>query len=240
MKFRMLMVFLFSAHFINAQKDSLHKVILDSLRKEFQKDSAHTYRPKKFRALLAYDSRNSFISRAPVNLYGVQLGISYMDKHTVGIGGYRITQNSSQQIRKRDVSNRMQNEQLIINYGTLFYQYAIIDKRFFEFDIPFEVGFGKANIIEKDANTDLLISNRNVHIFPLGLGLQFIVKPIKWVGISFMGGYRYVQDNEDRLNFNGWYYSVGIWLEFRQIVRDTKFYGFQRRHYRKKVALYQK
>jgi len=53
------------------------------------------------------------------------------------------------------------------------------------------------------------------------------------VGITFLIGYRYVRDNETRLNFNGMYYSVGVWLDFRQALRDTRFYGFQRPKYRR-------
>ena len=230
-----LFIFFLYFNFLAAQNDSLRKWQLDSLRLKFQKDSAHTYRPKKFRPMIGYDSRNSFIRDAPVNFLGLQLGLSYKDKHTFGFGAYKITQNSSRPTRRRD-ANKTVIQHLTLNYITTFYQYTLIDKRFFEIDLPLEFGLGKATIRINDDLTGLQISNRSTIIFPVGLGLQGIVKPVRWVGLTLMGGYRYVGENQKNLNFNGWYYSVGVWLEFRRIVRDVKFYGFQRKKYRRERA----
>ncbi len=232
---RFILILLLSVFYysLNAQHLDTENHGMDSLRKKFQKDSSHTYRPKNFRLIVAYDSRNSFIKNEPVNFYGMQLGVSYKDKHTVGFGGYRITQSSSRAIRRRDLNSRQINEKLTLNYGTVFYQYMLLDKRFFEIDLPVEFGFGKANVLMQDALSGELIANRDLTIFPLGAGLQAIFKPIKWVGVTFLTGYRFVQENERGLNFNGMYYSIGVWLDFRQVLRDTKFYGFQRPKYRK-------
>jgi hypothetical protein len=111
----------------------------------------------------------------------------------------------------------------------------LLNKKYLELDLPVETGYGKAMILETDAAKGELISNRSFQIFPIGVGLQAIVKPIKWVGITFLAGYRFVPVNDRRINFNGMYYSIGLWLDFRQVIRDIKFYGFQKPKFRKGV-----
>jgi hypothetical protein len=59
----------------------------------------------------------------------------------------------------------------------------------------------------------------------MGAGLQLVLKPFRWIGFCAAGGYRYVADKNVKTNFNGLYYSYGLWLDVRQIYRDIKFYG---------------
>ena len=75
----------------------------------------------------------------------------------------------------------------------------------------------------------LVIVNFNAPILPLGAGMQFVFKPLRWLGVFVAGGYRYVAKINFNLNFNGAYYSYGAWIDIRQIYRDIKYYGFQKR-----------
>jgi hypothetical protein len=220
----------------NAQVTSNKQARIDSLKKKFSQDSAHIFRFKKFRPLFTIDNRNSFIREAPVNFRGIQLGLSYKDKHTVGLGAYKITQTSQRQVRSKDNGNRIVNQYLTLNYLTAFYQYTIIDKRYFELDLPIEIGLGNANIRFVDSLSQHELRRETLPIIPVGTGLQAIVKPFKWVGVSVLGGYRYVNEKGRNLNFNGWYYSFGLWLDVRQTYRDIKFYGFTRKKFRRQLA----
>ncbi|MEI6020950.1 MAG: hypothetical protein WCR21_07460, partial [Bacteroidota bacterium] len=170
MRLIVILLLIVSYNSIIAQQQGNIEKSKDSLRKKFEKDSSHTYRPKNFRVIAAYDSRNSFIKKQPVNFIGIQLGLSYKDTHTFGFGAYKITQSSSRALRKRDLNSRVINERLTLNYGTVFYQYALLDKHYFEIDVPIEFGFGKANILEHDASSNELISNNTINIFPFGAG----------------------------------------------------------------------
>lgn len=216
-----------------SKKDSIRK---DSIRQKFVADSAHLYRPKKFRPVFNYDNRNSVIQNAPVNFVGFQLGISYKDKHTFGIGGYKITQKSQRPLRTRDADNRVLEQYLTLNYLTLFYQNTLLDKKYIELDFPIELGPGRANLKLIDSAEHVKIKEINRNIITFGSGVQLVVKPVKWVGMSVMGGYRLVSDADRRLNFNGWYYAFGIWLDIRQIYRDTKYYSYLRPRYRRQMA----
>jgi len=108
----------------------------------------------------------------------------------------------------------------------------MIDKRFFEIDLPFEIGYGKYRLKSEDIATQQVYRNASESIVPLGAGVQLVLKPVRWIGFSTTGGYRYVNVKNPGLNFNGMYYSFGLWLDVRQVYRDLKYYGFIKRKYK--------
>jgi hypothetical protein len=229
----LLIFILFLAGKLHCQHSADKAGKIDSLNKKLKADSLHTYRFKKFRPFLAIDNRASFIRDNPVNFKGLQLGIILYENHTMGFGFYNINQNSKKQVRTID-NSRTINQYLTLNYTTTFYSYAFIEKKYFEINLPVEIGFGRYRIQVEDSATGKMISDKSAGIVPIGAGVELVIKPIRWIGISSMGGYRYVRENS-RINFNGWYYSIGLWIDIRQIYRDIKFYGFQKKKHKRAV-----
>ena len=217
-----------------AQVDTLKKHKIDSLTKKLTKDSLHTFRFKKYRPFGNIDNRNSFIRDKPVNFTGFQLGVIYKEYHTFGLGFYKMTEQSQKPRAAKD-GNHTITESLTLNYSTFFYQYVLVDKRFYEIDLPFEIGLGRYNLRYQDSLTKQVYKDFTAPIVPLGAGMQFIFKPVRWIGVSVTGGYRYVAKKNVNINFNGFYYSYGVWVDLRQIYRDIKYYGFQKKHYRREV-----
>lgn len=214
----------------------------DSLKLKFQKDSAHTYRFKKIRPWLAIDQRNSWIrntkgqKKVPVTINGLQAGVIIKEKHTLGLGLYTMNGTSQKPVKINDANNKITYQELLLKYFTITYEYKIVDTRFFELDVPMEVGLGNYIYNLKDETQTQLLWREQGPIKLTGGGVQIILKPFKWIGISGMAGFRVVGFNQrTNLNFNGAYYSYGVWIDLRQIYRDVKFYGFIRPKYRKKV-----
>lgn len=222
----------------SAQSDTIAKTAkqfkIDSLSKKFKKDSSHLYRFQKVRPYLAIDNRNSFIKDVPVNVKGIQFGVILHERHTVAIGFYGINASAS-----KNVKTKIGDEDVLIttklNYMTLFYQFALIDKRYYEIDIPFEFGLGGFDIKATSQKDGRVLRDTKGGIIPFGTGLTFVFKPFKQIGISSTFGYRFVAQKYANLNFNGAYYSIGIWVDLRQCYRDTRFYGFMRPKYKKRV-----
>ena len=234
---RFLLIFLFSflsAGISIAQSDSLKKRKIDSLTVKFKKDSLHTFRFKTIRPFANYDNRNSFIRDKPVNFKGIQLGVMLNERHVFGLGYYTMTDESQRPLRTQEQAVAY-NRYLNLSYYTLFYQFVLMDKRFLEIDLPFEIGAGKYTSKLQNPLTNEFSRINSKAIFPMGAAFQVVLKPVRWVGFSFMGGYRYVYDENVNLNFNGLYYSFGLWVDIRQIYRDIKFYGFVKKNYKKKV-----
>jgi hypothetical protein len=227
------LLFLFSTY---GQVAKSYEASMDSLKKKFLQDSIHNYRFKKWRPYLSYDQRNSFIKKLPVSYRGVQVGCIYRDAQILGLGAYEIIQKAKNGITTTDNQNNTIGLNIYLKYSTLFYQYRLVNKRYYEVDIPLELGAGTSYIRLQNPN-GLLINNLNKPIFPIGGGLQLILRPTKWFGVSIMGGYRYVGETYKDLNFNGSYYSIGVWVDVRQVYRDIYFYGFIKRKYKKSMAL---
>jgi hypothetical protein len=210
---------------------------IDSLTAKLKTDSTHIYRFQKYRPYINFDQRNSFINNAPINVNGAQLGVLINEKHVVGFGGYIITANSKQKIRTKTDKNIPANRVLNMDYGTFFYQYVALDKRFFEIDLQAELGGGVYDYKYYDVNTNKQIADRSAKIIVGGLGPLLAFKPFKWIGIIGMVGYRFTFERNTNLNFNAVYYSYGVWLDVRQIIRDYNYYLVKKRKYRKEIML---
>lgn len=229
MKFLILILLtFFSFSFYFCQIDSLKQIKIDSLKLILEKDSIHTYRFKKLRPYIDIDRRNSFSNKNPNDLSGLQLGVIVNEYHTFGFGLYTISKYAK---NFNPINSIYKVNQF--GYANVFYEYFLLNKKYFEIKLPFEIGIGGFKAQLKDSVA--FIQKTSSIIFPVGAAFKFIVKPIKWAGISSMIGYRYIYKKETFLNYDGLYYSIGIWLDFRQIYRDIKYYKIQKRNYRKQI-----
>ncbi len=237
-----LLPLIFNITFLFSQNASKTNSI-DSLKLKFAKDSAHLFRFQNARPFLGIDNRNSWIKNengtknVPINVNGLQFGIIIKERHTVGLCAYSITNSSKKPQKLSDRNQKISYQNLKLGYLTLYYQYAIIDRRFFELDVPLEVGLGKYNYYLSDSAQNILPKTAETGQMRLtGGGVNIVLKPFKWIGISGMVGYRFVAMNKNsHLNLNGLYYSYGVWVDLRQIYRDTRFYLIKRPKYRKQL-----
>ncbi len=236
-----LIIIIFFVFSLNAvsQNDSTHKkdkyYLIDSLTKKFKKDSTHLYRFLKVRPYLELDNRNTIIRDFRVNVRGFLAGLILVEKHAIGVGYYRINHKSSDRNIKTIINNEEAFVTTRINYFTLFYYYILVDKKYFQINLPIEGGFGSYDINAFSKTTNELVQQNKGKLFLVGSGITLILKPIKHIGLSSKIGYRLVSDKTSNLNFNGLYYSLGVWLNIKQISRDTRFYGFMRPKYRKRL-----
>ena len=240
---RQLTVIFFSLFFTTlcyAQKSiKQHKV--DSLILKLKKDSTRIYRPKKVRPFFSLDNRNSFIKDAPVNVQGLQAGIIFKDRHTFGFGLYSIRASAHQNVVKRsDPTTTIDaTRTLSLNYLTAFYQYAILDYRYFELDIPVEIGLGGYEIKVVALNAlpgkPPLVDKKGGTLIMSG-GVGITIKPLRWIGITGSAGYRNALDKDKNVNFSGFYYSYGIWVDLGRTQRDIRYYLMKRKKCRRQIA----
>jgi hypothetical protein len=217
-----------------AQTDSLKQHKLDSLAAKLRADSAHTYRDKKVRPYFSIDNRNSFIDGRKAQFNGIQLGVILFEEHTVGLGLYGITQKSKSKYAVLD-DTIAADKSVSLNYFTLFYEFGFFERKHFEISMPLELGLGGYDIKWENARTGRLYMERRGGIILTGIGVQPAWRPIPWVELSFLLGYRAVLDNATSEHFNGFYYNFGLSVDFRQIYRDIKYRGFIRKKYRREV-----
>ena len=202
------------------------KVLEDSLRATLTKDSAHIYRFRKVLPMAAIDQRNSYIDKTPVNINGFQLGVTLFEKHNLGLGIYSII-GTTHHTKSIGDKNQTVNRNLNLSYMTIFYYYPIVDRKYWEFGFPVEAGVGSYNVSLTDS-TGKYVNNsgkpKSAAMFVFGTGLSLTVKPIRWLGLNGMAGFRKTSDNSPNLNFSGFFYCYGVVIYVHQITMDYKFY----------------
>lgn len=209
---------------------------IDSLANKLHKDSLHIFRFQKFRPYANIDTRNSFIRNKPINVFGAQLGTQINDKHVLGLGFYKTsTQVHDFTITTKDDKKIDTQRELALSYFTAFYQYVLIDKRYFEVDIPVEIGYGQYQLQLYNQQTGDRFSNKKAGMLLCGAGPMITLKPLRWIGVSGMAGYRLTYERNPNINLNGLYFSYGLWLDIRQIIRDTRYYMIKKPKYKKQI-----
>jgi len=211
-----------------AQLDTVRERLIDSLTAKLKADSIHTFRPKNFRFYAHIDNRSSFVK--PSNFNGYQLGLKLYETHIFGLGFYRLN-------RAEDVSLAITNGYQLrsLNYNTIFYQKILRKERYYEVDFLLELGLGvyRARIsdtIRADYNRQIMAG-----FIPMSSSIKFIAKPKRWFGISVALGYAKFLEKQNLLDFDGFYFPIGLWLDLRQVYREIKYYGFQKKRYRREV-----
>jgi len=222
-----------------ALAQSVKQVKLDSLRDKFSADSAKLYRTKKWNLMAALDNRSSFVrtsQKLSVNVGGVQGGLVYKNKHTMGLGFYSITGSQSGEVVSDDQKQKI-NLNLAMSYATVFYEYNFLNTKRWEISVPAEIGGGSYRQTATDTGGIKVagFDTTSKSILLLGTGVKVSFRIFKWLGLGAMGGFRVVGGNEPKkINLNGFVYSYGIEIYFGRLYKMAKF-GLKRRKYRNNV-----
>ncbi len=210
------------------------KVKKDSLRNQLSKDSTFIFRPTFAKPYLRVENQNSFISREQVNLLGFLVGATFVEKHTFALGYYFLDTREKKPISLITNSNGSTNNYVDLNYYLLVYQYVLFNKRYVQLNVPIGLGYGLYDVSVRDS-LDQYIGSEKGRILPFLTGVQLILKPVRWAGISGTGGYRFLSDKKNTdLSFKGWYYSFGLWVDARQVIRNVKYY-FKKKNYKEEL-----
>ncbi len=205
------------------------QIQLDSLKKNLEKDSAKIFGPKEFRSFFRYSERNSIANPHPVNFFGPQMGVVVNEYHIFGAGIYLSSPHTRKFYEFKDGGKNV-TEGIDMRYATLFYEYILLQNRFYELHLPFEIGYGYYHAAYKDS-ADFIYRSVNDHLLIASAGVLGIIKPLRWVGFTGSLGYR-------RSNYsvvNGFYYSIGVWLGIRNLTGDLNYHYVRKKRYHKAV-----
>lgn len=215
---------------LHAQK----KEIIDSLRSQLREDSARIYRPKKVLPLLSLDQRNTFLETSasvntPVNLQGIRVGVTLQQVSRTGIGIYRI-QDSRARIKR--LNGQPVDVEFRFNYLMGFYEYYFIHSKYWNLGMPLEIGVGRYEA------KDTAVNKKGI-LYPMGVGIDLQFKPTRWVGLSTMGGYRFVGNNNNPVKLNNWFYTLTLTVNLKNVYDDGR-YWLKKRRFSKELAKVQK
>ncbi len=131
----------------------------------------------------------------------------------------------------RTSGNEQHRQQLYL--GTVYYEPYLIRRNLWESSVVFEAGYGRSVNLLEDPNTKIIASKENKAFIPAGVGLSLNLKmpplfgfrPIRWLGINAMTGYRKVlfQDG-DTLDYDGVYWSISGAIFLDRVLEDLHYW----------------
>lgn len=212
--------------------DSIYKARKD----KYIADSIKICKPEIFRPQLGFDNRKSFIRNSPIDIDGYFAGILYKRHYRFTLGYYQVE--NQIKANKRILNQQVVNiRDLELHYVTFNFEWLIFNKRYFKLGLPTDLGFGFSNVSIYDENKTKLIYHSSGNFAPMSLGIDLTIKPIRWIGISGLIGYRKILRNtEKNIDFDGLFYSYGLTLDIKGIIKDFRLHRLKKQ-YKKSLGL---
>lgn len=177
-----------------------------------------------------FDQRFSIIRDKQVSIWGQRIGILINEKFKVGVGGYFLNDRlKSVKVYQDGTPESYLNRNL--TFGTMYIEPFFLRKTYYEFSIVIEAGLGRSYYEAYDSKTDNFIGSDKNLFFPTGAGLSlslklpatYHIKPLRWIGINFLAGYRYdLFESVFQTDYDGLFYSISGALFLDRISDDYK------------------
>ena len=215
------MVF-FSAH-VSAQKTYS--------KEQFEKDSIAIMRPKIARIQVRLDNKITFYKGESYNIQGFDMGVMLKEKIRLTLGYYSLNDNLSGYARTRD--GIYFDRHLKLQYGSLNLEFIYHNSRFFTLGVPLEFGFGENRLRYKTSPNDFKNYTNKGFLSLIDFGLSGTFKPIRWIGVRGVAGYRKTLFNKvPGSRFDGGFVSIGIAVNVREISKDLRMFILRKKYKR--------
>jgi len=201
-------------------------------KKQFIADSLKIVKIKLARPQVRIDNRTIFFINQQLNISGVDAGVLLKEKLRVTLGYYTLSSSNITSVNKIiDGVNYKANYEL--NYGALNLEFVYKNTRFFSFGMPLEFGFGRNTFNYKSTVDDTQTETNSGIILLSYLGLSGTFKPIRSIGLKVSAGYRKTIFNQlKNLKFDGFYTSIGLAIDFNEIIKSYKMYRLKKRYHK--------
>lgn len=198
---------------------------------QFIKDSLNIARIKLVRPQLKFDNRVNFYGSQGLPITGFDAGVLLAEKLRLTVGYYNM-------------NNRLKEDQYVKNdtaFGTLIHlEYGSInteliykDTRFLSLGMPLEVGAGINTFRDKNITSDRVLKTRTGALLFVNFGLSLTFKPMRFLGLKGIVGYRKVAYNQVKeFNFDGLFTSIGLNVDVHAITTDIRMYRLKKRYHR--------
>ena len=224
--FRSLFFFIsifFSFIKINAQqKITKQKFIADSLK---------IVKTRLVRPQVRLDNRLTFLNGQKLSISGVDAGVLLKEKLRLTLGFYSVSDKLT--ALKKNIDDIDYQGEYKLNYGALNTEFIYKNMRFFSLGMPLEFGFGNNSLNYVSHTNNLQTDKQQGFILMSYFGLSATFKPIRCIGLKAAFGYRKTLFNQIKnLAFDGIYTSVGLSIDFREIIKDYQMYKLKKRYHK--------
>ena len=205
-------------------------------KKEFIADSLKIIKPKFIRPQFKIDNRVTLFNRQQLTVVGVDAGILIKERLRITLGFYTMSNRLTS--IKKTVNGIDYTGQYALNYGAINAEFQYINKLRYSFGLPIELGLGGNSLNYKSTldNKQTPKESGFVSIFYFGLSATY--KPIRWIGIKGAIGYKKTLLNSIKdAPFDGFYYSIGLIADFREVAIDYRLYKLKKKYHKKSNSI---
>lgn len=188
--------------------------------------------------VLSLDNRQSFVQASAVHIIGLNAGIVLPNRRwRLGLGGYTLSRNYND-LYVYQVKNGKRTKKIIdtltpnlsLTYFTPNVSYVFLQRRWLEISLPLGFGLGRSHYTETNQNDQVKTDTKGL-FFPVEAGLNVLIKPLRWAGVSGSVGYRKsVFEIDYKEDFDGLYFSYRLNVFVGNIWRDYRAYRRHRAH----------
>lgn len=197
-----------------------------------QKDTSST---KNVSPLFNFDSRNTFINRKHINIWGLRAGMSFGKKsHRITLGYYWLSYRASPDLIRWPKMfspriNMASITQTDVQFLSLAYWYPVLKTPKWTLLAPVEFGLGKQSSHYKEFFEDILSRKKERYFQPFQVGIYAEHRLTPWAGLYVQTGYRNALSKENVSHrFGGLYYSYGLTVYPETIYKDLKKIRFRK------------
>jgi hypothetical protein len=234
MKTRVLYFLLLLIHSnLHAQNPSIAKDLPTGQqnREQFIKDSTAIMQVRLVRPQFKLDNRVTWYEGQSLGLTGFDVGVLLKEKLRLTLGYYQLNENLN--AFKRTIDSNDLGSLVNINYGALNTEFIYKNTRFISLGMPLEFGFGQNELRYKNFTTDEVYKTQRGFLAMAHFGMSGTFKPIRWIGLKGIIGYRKSIYNQVKdFNFDGIFFSLGLNLDVREIIKDIQMYNLKKRYKR--------
>lgn len=200
-------------------------------RAGFIKDSLYIVRTKIVRPQVRIDNRYAFYKGQVIALNGYDAGVMLKDKIRLTLGYYQLAETLKNYPFK--VGGVYYEQELSMRYWSVNFEFVYKQNRWISLGMPVEFGIGTNRLKTITEDLQQEISNERGFMMLMDFGLSGTFKPIRWIGIRGVVGYRRNFVNMIHGHkFNGFFASVGLNFDLQEISRDIQLMRLKKRYKR--------
>ena len=200
-------------------------------KKQFIADSLKIIKTRLVRPQVRLDNRLTFLNGQKLSIAGLDAGVLLKEKLRVTLGYYSA--NDRLTSLKKNIDDIEYQGEYALSYGAINLEFIFKNTRFFSLGMPLEFGFGNNSLNYKSLINNLETGKQSGFIAMSYFGLSGTFKPIRWIGLKAAFGYRKTILNQIKnLAFDGFYTSVGLSVDFREITKDYQMYKLKKKYHK--------
>jgi hypothetical protein len=200
-------------------------------KKQFIKDSTEIVQRGIIRPQVRLDNRVTLHKGQSLTMNGIDAGVLLNEKLRLTLGFYHLSDHLnaySTVIDGAEVRRIMK-----LNYISFNTEYFYLSTRFISLGLPLDFGLGATELSYQNTSSNEVFGRESGLVLLTDFGLSAIFKPIRWIGVKGVAGYRKMLINPVKgFNFDGFFMSIGLNLDLREIIKDISLYRLKKKYKR--------